>query len=1261
METIFAVDKEHLGRLNPAQAVDLFRELLWAEATATGIGKNLISVPSAITVADGGIDAEVVGAEPQGGQGLIKQGMTRYQIKTGSFSLSGDADIEEILLQSKTSELKPRIKSCLDAGGTLVVVLFGSDNPETVDDQTNKRFIKACLHVDEKYANVKIEIWRQNHLRGFMSQYPSLALRVTGRDKTLFQSHLSWSLQDDMQKEFKEGESHHELVEKLRTEIRSAVSAVHLRIWGEAGIGKTKLALETTRAEDLAPLVVYCDTASKFRDSVLMNELLKEDNTYSVILVVDECDPDARSYIWNKFKHYGTRIRLVTLYQEYDSTSGDIVYFNAPALEKEQVISILQSYNLPKDQAERWSDFCSGSPRAAHIIGSNLKSNPEDLLKPLDTGNVWDRYIKGSGATDPELARQRTLVLRYIALFKRFGYRRPLVSEAQAVAKLVQEADLSITWSRFQEIIQYLLKRRILQGETTLYITPKVLHVWLWRDWWETYGGSFDYGEFSAKLPPQLLEWFREMFRYATGSPTALKVTEDFLGPNGPFRDEEFLRTHDGGLFFLSLSEANPKTALAYLKKTIGTWDKTKLLEFTNGRRQVVRALQNIAVWRELFPDAALMLLALAEAENELHISNNASGAFTGLFAVGPGAVASTEASAEERWPILKDALLSPSSERRRLAISACRAALESSRWLRLAGPENQGIQLGADLWVPKTHEERFNAYQRVWTMLLGSMDEFTDDDQNHALEVLLDQARGLTTILDLSDMVIHGIRNLIAKPYVDKKKILTKVIQVLHYEGKKLPEEIRKEWEQLRDTLTGDDFSSLMKRYVGMDLLQDRFDEQSNRIDKVQPRVEALAQQSTDNPDLLIDELGWLVTNEAQNGFRFGYELGKRDPAAKLLPQLLEAQEAAKSNGTLYFIGGYLRAYREIDKEDWENQIDDLAANEQTRAWVPELTLRSGPLSDGAAKRVFDLTQSGAIPITQLRMFVWGGVIRDLSQEVFEQWIKHLLASPDDAAIAIAVDLYARYHEHRVPQSPLPRDLTLKLLTHDSLFQPGQTGRFHIEVYDWTEIGQGFLLEHPEDCLVVVEKMLQHLGEDGTIVEGFHSQARTLLNDIARRFPNEVWPMVSRLLGPSFDPLAYHIKEWLRGEDMFKPGVGSAIEIFPADRVWEWVEGDPDTRAWFLATCVPPTLLKKEDKTCLARELLIRFGDREDVRRNLQANFSTEGLWGPMSVHLQTKKANLLEFRTQETDINVIKWVDEYIEYLNAQIDQELIEEERE
>ena len=88
MDTIFTVKNADFDRLSPQEAVDFFRELLWAEAAALGIGKNFINVPSAITVADGGIDAEVQNVSASGGQGIIKQGLTRYQIKTGNFSLS---------------------------------------------------------------------------------------------------------------------------------------------------------------------------------------------------------------------------------------------------------------------------------------------------------------------------------------------------------------------------------------------------------------------------------------------------------------------------------------------------------------------------------------------------------------------------------------------------------------------------------------------------------------------------------------------------------------------------------------------------------------------------------------------------------------------------------------------------------------------------------------------------------------------------------------------------------------------------------------------------------------------------------------------------------------------------------------------------------------------------------------------------------------------------------------------------------------------
>lgn len=332
------------------------------------------------------------------------------------------------MFKDGSTELRPRVKSCLDKNGTLVVVLFGWDNPETTDDQLINKFKEKLTRIDHKYNNAKIEIWRQNNLIGFLKPFPSLALQLNERAKAIFQTYKSWSQDGEMKKEFKAGQPQKDFISNMQNELRKNGEAVHIHVWGDAGIGKTRLVLEATRADDLRALVIYCDAASKFRDRDLMNEILRDDNQFSVIIVIDECDPDSRSYIWNKLKYRGPRIKLVSIYNEYEDTAGNINYFDTPPLDKEEVSSIIQVYGIPKDQADRWPELCGGSPRMAHVIGWNLKNNPEDLLKPPDTVNIWDRYVAGGDDPNSLKIEQRRLVLRHIALFKRFGYGGDLLS-----------------------------------------------------------------------------------------------------------------------------------------------------------------------------------------------------------------------------------------------------------------------------------------------------------------------------------------------------------------------------------------------------------------------------------------------------------------------------------------------------------------------------------------------------------------------------------------------------------------------------------------------------------------------------------------------------------------------------------------------------------------------------------------------------------------------------------------------------------------
>lgn len=1257
MDTFFSVSNSDLERLMPDEAVDVFRELIWAEASSNKIGINLINVPSAITVADGGIDAEARDVKEDSTQGIIKAGLTRYQIKTGSISLT-EGSAKDILLNEKQTEIKSRIKSCLDKGGTLVIVFFGVDNPETRDNQFIEICKKILIPFDSKYSNAKIEIWRQNNIIGFLRAFPSLALFVNGRDNQSFQTHSSWSKLDDMDKQLKIGKEQEAFITNMQTELRRCDEGIHIRIYGEPGVGKTRLVLEATKAYDLMPLVIYCDTAEKFRDSSLMNEILMEDNNFSVLLVIDECDSDDRSYIWNKLKHSGPRIKLVTIYNEPENTSGSIKYYDVPSLNDLQITEIIQSYSIPKDVAERWSDICSGSPRVAHVIGLNLKNNPDDLLRAPDTVNVWRRYVSGSDNKDSDDVRERYIVLKQIALFKRFGYGARVANEAKIIAAKLEKDFKYITWPRFQEIIKYLKSHKILQGENTLYITPKALHIKLWIDWWDTYGVGFDLESFTETLTDDLKEWFFEMFEYAAASPIAQKIVKDLFSEKGPLHNQEYLKKKLGAKFFAALSKADPVSALNFLKRTIRSWDNEELLQFTDGRREVVWALERIAILRECFSDAARLLLALGEAENETW-SNNASGVFTELFTLGYGHVASSEALPHERLPILKEALESNSNKRQLLAIRACNHALESEHWTRMAGVGRYGLNREPLLWMPKTYGELYDAFKEVWQLLRQSIDNLPHDAQQEAANVLLNRARGLGRFEYLVNMVIDTLTELSEKSYIDKKTVLAHVIEILHYEGNNLPEVVKKRWEHLRDTLTGSGYSALMKRYIAMDLLSDQFDENGELKDKTKPLIKKLAEDSAKNLNLLIPELKWLVTEEAKNGYIFGYELGQNDVDFHALPLILEALRNS-SDLSDYFVGGYFNSVYERNRDKWESELDKLIEDSRLSLLIPGITWRSG-LTDQSALRILKLAKTGRIQINSFGLFAYGGTIRKISENVFNSWIEFLLDSTEDYSVSIALELHFFYYVvSKDSKTTLPEQLTYRIL-RDSLFQKQESKKHHnMNDYHWTVTGKAFVATYPEKSLKIAEIMIEHFGEKGTIVEDYYSKTHEVINLIARKNPEEVWEIITRYLGPPIDSRAFHIRQWLRGGEHYKEKEG-ALTFFTLKSIWEWIDGDAKKRAPYLAGFVPNALFKEDNRICLAREVLSRYGSDKNVRHNFTSNFSSETWWGSESLHIQNKKEKLLVFKNVETDKNVILWIDEYISYLDARIESAKIREERE
>ncbi len=1265
-DTILTVKREHLSQLESKYAELFVRDLLWAEAQKLGAGTCKVYGPGETNAPDGKVDITVDASPHVTESDIITSGKNSYQVKSGKeFKPWLESGVKAELFDQnadKERTLGEGIQACLDAGGTYILVCTGIH-------LSKSKIEKACSYIkkfleDYTCREPRIKVWGQDDLIGFLQKFPHLVLKLTRLQDANFQTHDNWSLHEDMQGQFVVGQQQKTDIVNIRRELEQDDHPVHLRVWGEAGIGKTRLVFEATKVKHLSHLVIYYPTASHFESCSAINEICFNDNL-SAIVVIDECDPDRRARIWNHLSHSSPRIKLVSIYNDDEDRAGDITYVDTLPLNADYIRRIIEGYQIPSDVARRYAEYCSGSPGVAHVIGQNLLSHPEDLLKPLAAVNIWDRYVVRNSDPNSQEVKERKRVLRYIALFKKFGFEKSVKKDGQAIAKKIEDAYPQITWPIFQEIVNDLKRQKILQGDSTLYITPKALHIKLWTEWWDNHGATFDFEEFIREfsLESKLVDWFCDMFRYAAESGMASKVVEELLGPNGPFRNGEYLKTKLGSRFFLALTEGDPKSALVCLRKTLGNWDRETLLRFRKGRRNVVWALQKIAVWRDLFADAARLLLALAEAENE-GFSNNASGVFAELFSSGPGRVAPTEASLSRRLPILEEAFKAGSKERRALALKACNVALETSDFVRIGSPENQGLRQQPDLWNP-TYGELWDAYKKVWELLDNQLTGLPDDESGECAMVLLGRAREITRIPNLAEMVVETVTTIAEEKYVNEKHVIETINQILHYDGDDISTETRELWKQLMDKLVKPDFQSMMKRYVGMELLEDlQLDDDQNYADLAQPKIETLAQQVVDTPSLLRAELNWLVTTEAQKGYHFGHELGKRDSGFSLLATLLEAQRSAGKNASAYFLGGYLRAVFETDPSLWEMQLDALIDDAELRLLIPELTYRSG-LTNRAGLRLLELAKDRIISAKHFGVFAYGQVINNLSNDIFTEWLTLLLSDTDKSSVALALNFFHRYHIFQKSEPTLPFELTFRLITHPALFKEIGASRSDttMTAYYWTEISKAFLQLYPEKHFELAELLLSYFGEDGSIVSRY-SRTCSVLDEITEKYPAEIWEKVGGLLAShEYSSKKFALEQWLReGSSWGREETRPALLHVPHELIWDWIGDDPEYRAWYFANrLVPKTLSATEWKGSLVQGLLIHYGEREDVRNCLCANYTTETYWGPASLHYEEKIRKLLDIKKCEGDRNVIRWIDEFVEGLKKQIEHEKVREERE
>jgi hypothetical protein len=1245
-----------LEALGDHRAVLVFRELLWAQARRKGAPINGIHISEKTDVADGGIDAVVDAGLLHGADELLRPG-TSFQIKAGATCKPWTKGwIKKELFGPKPvarENLAPRVRACMEQERRYVLVCFGVDL--TPDDQLPRaRLVISSILRECGFYSPHVEVWGQSHVIGLLRPYLAIRLAISGRSDFAFQTHALWSRRSEMQPALHLGDAQRQFIDEIGDLLRDD-QVGHVHIIGEPGVGKSRLVLEATSAPDLQPLVIFVDDGEELLQSALLRTLIRDASLFAILVVDDNCPPRTRASLWNQLNPFRTRVRLITLDHGPERPRGEsMMMLDAPPLSDESVAAIIRDYVSHPLEAARWAKLCGGSPRFAHLVGENLRRHPEDVFQEPATVNVWDRIICGRDDHSSLVVDQRRTVLRHIALFERFGFESPVVNEAEFIAALVSKTDPSITWPRFQAIVCELRHRRILQGKRTLYITPTVLQVYLYREYWENHGRGSTLCDTLEQLPSSLWQWFTEMLRYAHTSEVGNAAVKELLSRHGLFPSDSLPDSQRVAKLISVVAETCPEETLSCLRRTIGSWDVNRRREYSEGRHWIIEALEKLVVWDQLFDEAAELILDLAEAENSRY-ANNASGTFASLFSLRP-ALSATEASPSRRLPVLTRALLSPSPARRELALEACRNALLNRSMSRFVGSEQQGVRPRANLWLPKTQGELWTEYRAIWQLLVGMLDSWPVSDRPKLAKTLIEAARTMIQIPGAEKSVLTVLKRLVDDTVIDRRDLVKLFNNFRLYLGTRLPATTRSSIAALGARLEGKSIRSGLRRYVELrDHDDDREDrEQRGRVAK---KLQRLALDAQNHPRKLSRELPWLVRDKQGYSFDFGLELGRLDADTQLCGAIIRAVESAGDEWTPPFLAGYLAAIAQRNKEKWEEVMLGLLQRKALRRHIGGLIQHSFGYSDRVAEPVIELVERGAIGVEQFAQWRYPHWLQGMDERLFARMQELLLRSDAEWALSVAIEQFHWYYVEDKSRTTLPEDLAFRVLTHERLFEDAQDPSID---YSWSRVADRFAAVYPHRALDLLTASLSRLDSYNSIF-AHSSHAHASFERLVSVNPTAAWNHIVDLLDDLRSGRAWMIQHWLGSDGARLVGDNSAgaIRLFPRNKVWDWIDDDIDQRVFWVLRVLPKSLTESNGGD-LTQDFICRYGHDPEVLTALRAHFMCEGYWGNASDHYRRKRDTAQSHLRDNSNFLVTSFLNRYIESLNHEIESAELEEER-
>lgn len=425
-----------------------------------------------------------------------------------------------------------------------------------------------------------------------------------------------------------------DIILKLRAGL--AVNNNPQRIVGPAKSGKTRLAREMFHeyGNDLPALeivenVLYYDLEETGFASVENPILSLTSLNQLKVVILDNCSLKLHRKLCEDFED--TELRLLTIAEssEDKSIDGATVRITSELAKKIAEDAVSEKYS--KDEATKLAEETQGNLGEALLYFKSALG--KGTTSDLGYEEKW-RQILGKFYEEKALE-----VLEFISVFKYVGYLAEHESQVDFLRK-----ELGIEEQSFKLLIEYFLEIGILEIKGS-FLRMIVFSDELTLSWWKKQSSEY------------LSDFFIKIADMGLSRPFGIRLTElaeqdqlrDLIPTEGGIFTYENLNTVEGSKLVIHLAEVIPEIVMANLKKIFDGKSSADLLDFKDGRRNLVWALERLCFRSETFEDATELLYRLAIAENESY-ANNATGQFLQLFQT---FLAGTEVNLERRLKLL--------------------------------------------------------------------------------------------------------------------------------------------------------------------------------------------------------------------------------------------------------------------------------------------------------------------------------------------------------------------------------------------------------------------------------------------------------------------------------------------------------------------------------------------------------------------------------------------------------------------------------